>query len=311
MKVLIIEDDSLWGARLQIAVERLGHEVIAVSNGLVDSKMYLEIQTPDLIIADIYLYDGKVFSLYKNKNLLAIPTIFVTGSNNENDYKQAKKLNQFVFLVKPFNPQTLNSTIELMVKKNSQHNETIVYKNIERNLKNKEMQKLYKIIGDDKIIDILNLDKREKLILKKYWQELKSALTIANELKLSSQRVQKIYNKIIEKIKTQLINNAARYKAYLEFSKRRKNILHLLENNVDVKKKASNQILEIDNKTKIDGSFGLSVKLINVLKNKNIITIEDLQQYTKKELLLFNKIGPFYITEIEKTLATYGLKLKS
>ena len=97
MKVLIIEDDSLWGARLQIAVERLGHEVIAVSNGLVDSKMYLEIQTPDLIIADIYLYDGKVFSLYKNKNLLAIPTIFVTGSNNENDYKQAKKLNQFVF----------------------------------------------------------------------------------------------------------------------------------------------------------------------------------------------------------------------
>jgi DNA-directed RNA polymerase alpha subunit len=47
------------------------------------------------------------------------------------------------------------------------------------------------------------------------------------------------------------------------------------------------------------------------LWERDIKTIENLLQYSKKELSLFRKLGPFAVLEIEKVLANYGFELKA
>ena len=67
---------------------------------------------------------------------------------------------------------------------------------------------------------------------------------------------------------------------------------------------------EFNLKTSIDSIEELNTKWKNVLWEKEIKTIEDLLQYSKKELSMFKKLGPFAVLEIERSIAKYGFELK-
>ena len=107
MRVLIIEDDIMWQCKLQIIAERAGLDIAPLADSLEQAKAYLEDEIPDLIIADIHLGDGNVLNLLSDKLYKTIPTILTTASETSRDFLKSKKINNSIFLVKPFHHHTL------------------------------------------------------------------------------------------------------------------------------------------------------------------------------------------------------------
>ncbi len=310
MRVLIIEDDAIWQCKLQIVAEKAGLDVAPLVGTIEEAKLFLQKEIPDLIIADVYLNHDNIFNLFRNKEYKRIPTIFTTASQDEQDFEKAKMLDTYTFLVKPFHQYTLLSTISTL-KKNC--TESFEEKTIEDNIKisSVEIRSFYKLLGEDAIIGLFNLKEIESYILKQRWNELKTFSAIGKDLRLSSQRIQRIYSKIIDKIKVKTLSSVPKYQEYLEFSKHKKNRLEILKGTIEVQKiNTVNNVAKFDAKVSIDSIEELNSKFKNVLWNKNIRTIEDLLQYSKRELLMFNKLGSFAVLEIEKALAERGFELK-
>ena len=297
MRVLIIEDDVMWQCKLQIIAERAGLDIAPIAASLEQAHAYLADKTPDLIIADIHLGDGDIFSLLNNKLYKTIPTILTTASENNQDFLKSKKLSNSAFVVKPFHSHTLLSAIDTL----------------KRNLKddirisNAEIRRFYKFIGDDTIISLFGLKETETYILKKRWSELKTFSEIGKDLRLSGQRIQWLYDKTLEKIKQKTFGNVPKYREYLNITKHKKNRLELLKESLELHK---GKIKKIELNSSINSLEDLNTKWKNILWDKNIKTIEDLIQYSKKELSLFKKMGPFAVLEIEKALSKHGFELK-
>jgi len=305
-RVLIIEDDVLWQCKLQIIAEQAGLDVAPLAANLTEAEFVLQSEEIDLIIADIHFNGENVFDLFNNNAYKDIPTIFTTASEAREDYLRAKKLANYVFLVKPFHHHSLLSTIQLLKKSTA----TIINKSEKiGNLKISmtEIKSLYKLLGDEELIDIFGLKPRESTILKKRWQEEKTFKEIGEELKVSGARIQNLYPKILNRAKNKIISNLPRYKDYLNFVKTKKNKLEILKNSVEIHKELSK---DFDTKTTIESIEEIHTKWKNVLWNKKIKTIGDLLQYSKKELLMFNKLGPFAVLTIEKALIEKGFELK-
>ena len=125
---------------------------------------------------------------------------------------------------------------------------------------------------------------------------------------LSAQRIQWLYDKTLEKIKQKIFGNLPKYQEYLSITKNKKKKYELLKESVELQKV---NIKRIELKTSIDSLEDLNTKWKNVLEYKNIKTVEDLVQYSKKDLLLFRKLGAFAVLEIEKALRKYGFELKA
>lgn len=306
MKVLIIEDDMMWQVKLQIIAERSGLDIAPLAANIKEANHILDTQKIELIIADIHLDNENVFDLLTQKKYSTIPTILTTASESKEDFIKTKKLANCLFLVKPFHHHSLLSTIKL-IKKNSSIKITNNEKEGNFRVGTVEIKSLYKLLGDDEFLNILELTQKETTILKKRWQEEKSFKLIGEELRISGARIQNLYHKILIRAKNKIISNLPKYNDYLNFTKTKKNKLEILKSNVELQKKISEKY---DLKASIESIDELSTKWKNVLWNKNIKTIDDLLQYSKKELLMFNKLGPFAVLTIEKALRERGFELK-
>lgn len=79
-----------------------------------------------------------------------------------------------------------------------------------------------------------------------------------------------------------------------------------------------NDVVQVDNDVQVDKdvlqkkirSLRFSTRTYNALKNKNILYVGDLLNYTKKELLKFRNLGYLSFSEIEEKLKSLGLNLK-
>ncbi len=308
MRTLIIEDDVMWQCKLQIIAEKAGLDIAPLAANIKEAEIILQTQKIDLIIADVHLQNESVFTLLINKTHREIPTILTTASETKDDFLMSKKLANCMFLVKPFHHHSLLSTINLLKKNNTKNADEI-----EDNIKISavEIRSFYKLLGEDAIIGLFNLKEIESYILKQRWNELKTFSAIGKDLRLSGQRIQRIYYKIVDKVRVKTLSSLPKYQEYLEFSKYKKNRFEALKDTVEFKKIISkNNIAKFDAKISIDSIEELNSKFKNVLWEKNIRTIEDLKQYSKRDLLMFRKLGPFAVLEIEKSLLKYGFRLK-
>lgn len=53
MKILIVEDEELYGARLEMLVEKLEYELIGIVDNSADALQMIGQNPPDLILMDI------------------------------------------------------------------------------------------------------------------------------------------------------------------------------------------------------------------------------------------------------------------
>ncbi|HML04825.1 MAG TPA: response regulator [Methanobacterium sp.] len=114
-KILIVEDEGIIALELQNKLQNEGYEVPStVSSGKAAIEKAIQIK-PDLILMDISLR-GKINGIEaaeRIKKTLDVPIIYITANQNEKIFKKAKKTEPYAYILKPFQHDELEYTIEI------------------------------------------------------------------------------------------------------------------------------------------------------------------------------------------------------
>ena len=112
-KILVVEDEPNIGTHIRKCLERSGFEVCRVVPTGSEALAAAAELRPDLILMDIMLPGGMdgVETASKMRFALDIPVIFLTGSRDEETLQRAQQAEPIGYLLKPFDPTTLQATI--------------------------------------------------------------------------------------------------------------------------------------------------------------------------------------------------------
>ncbi len=108
MNVLIVEDNPIFQIKLRNITEKLGYNCTIVDSVASTLLCFQSPQFYNLLICDLVLKDGIVFSIDKWPN---IPTLYITAFEESEFMKTALKTNNSWFLTKPFSDLTLEAAI--------------------------------------------------------------------------------------------------------------------------------------------------------------------------------------------------------
>ncbi|KAB7733045.1 response regulator [Rudanella paleaurantiibacter] len=111
---LIIEDNLLEQIRLKAMIAEQGFSQIEVVSSLYEAREVLKKGPPLLVLADVYLQNESILELLDELRALAVPTVFVSVSNNEELCRQLTVNSNFGYLVRPFDKLSLQSMIRLV-----------------------------------------------------------------------------------------------------------------------------------------------------------------------------------------------------
>lgn len=117
VKILVVEDEMIIGAKISLFLSELGYEVTALLPRAEEALLHVLEDMPDLALLDIQLrgdMDGIALAeaLYTQHK---IPIIFLTANTDDATFNQAKAASPFAFLTKPFRKTELQRTLELAI----------------------------------------------------------------------------------------------------------------------------------------------------------------------------------------------------
>lgn len=118
MKVVIIEDEKRAAKQILSLIKSLDEkiEVQAVLQSVQEANVWFaNEEMPDLIISDIQLGDGKAFEIFEK--LEEIPPVIFTTAYDEYAIR-AFKSNGIDYLLKPIDPEELDTSIKKFLKLN-------------------------------------------------------------------------------------------------------------------------------------------------------------------------------------------------
>lgn len=114
MNILLVEDDPIIAARLEMNLQKMGYEVSGILPRGEDVPGFVAQNPPDLILLDIQLegdWDG-IRVARELGHADAPPIIFLTANADDHHFAEAKKTQAVAFLSKPYNAFTLQFSIE-------------------------------------------------------------------------------------------------------------------------------------------------------------------------------------------------------
>ena len=115
--VLIMEDELLVAQNIEAILENNGFNVLGIASDVESAKKYLEMQSPDIVLCDIYLKGietGIDFAEYILKSTLNIPVIFLTAFADTHTIQRASTSQPVAYIVKPFTEKQLVATLQLV-----------------------------------------------------------------------------------------------------------------------------------------------------------------------------------------------------
>lgn len=114
-KILIIEDDEVTALNLKMSLEKLGYEVLSLANEETSAQNKIKIYNPDIVLIDIGLkrHDGGIEIANFIRTKMPRPFIFLTSHSDSSTLEKAKLTEPFGYIVKPFDPLNLHSTIQM------------------------------------------------------------------------------------------------------------------------------------------------------------------------------------------------------
>jgi len=116
IKILVVEDEMLIGAKISMLLTNLGYEVTGILPRGEDAIVQVEENKPDIIILDINLkgkIDGiETAAILQRKN---IPVIYLTANSDDATFNRAKHTKPTAFISKPFKQLDLQRAIELTI----------------------------------------------------------------------------------------------------------------------------------------------------------------------------------------------------
>ncbi|MGB0429606.1 MAG: LytR/AlgR family response regulator transcription factor [Bacteroidia bacterium] len=123
MNILLVEDDPLIGLNIQNALKFMGY--IVLGPFVKGNQALAEIAKSDfdLAILDVELKDDiSGFDVAREiKKSKSVPVIFITGLLTDATRNEAKSLNAFAFINKPFHERNLFNAIDLAINRFSEN----------------------------------------------------------------------------------------------------------------------------------------------------------------------------------------------
>jgi len=126
-KILIVEDDEVTAMNLKLSLERHGYEIVSTADTLIQARNKIKIYAPHIVLIDISLQesnDGIELASYVRKKH-QIPFIFLTAHTDNDIIQQAKLTQPYGYIVKPFDPDGLNATIQMALYKYEQEKKAL------------------------------------------------------------------------------------------------------------------------------------------------------------------------------------------
>jgi DNA-binding LytR/AlgR family response regulator len=115
IRITIIEDEFVIAEDIRNRLEQAGYEVMGVFDQAEIALSSIIKDVPDLLLVDIQLSgttDG--ISLVKQVHeKMEVPVIYITANSDQATYERAKSTAPQAFLVKPFTPVNLLTSIDL------------------------------------------------------------------------------------------------------------------------------------------------------------------------------------------------------
>ncbi|NET43376.1 EAL domain-containing protein [Okeania sp. SIO2B3] len=118
-KILVIEDELIVAENIARNLRKLGYEVIGIVDSGEEAIQTATKKHPNLVLMDIMLQgdmDGIEAAGYI-RSQLKIPVVYMTAYADDNTLGRAKLTEPYGYLVKPFKPQSLKTTIEIALQK--------------------------------------------------------------------------------------------------------------------------------------------------------------------------------------------------
>jgi DNA-binding LytR/AlgR family response regulator len=119
IKILIVEDDMIIGAKISMKLVSLGYEVTGVIPRGEEAIVHVENYQPDIVLLDINL-KGPLDGVETAKKILAktdVPVIYVTANTDEATFNRAKATKPYAFISKPIKNLDLQRAIELTIER--------------------------------------------------------------------------------------------------------------------------------------------------------------------------------------------------
>jgi PAS domain S-box-containing protein len=114
-RILVVEDEAIVARDIVHQLERFGHHVVADTPRGEEAVEVAAKLLPDLVLMDIQLagtMDGIDAAQVIRRNS-GIPVVFLTAFATDNVLQRAKQASPFGYLIKPFDPQQLETAIEI------------------------------------------------------------------------------------------------------------------------------------------------------------------------------------------------------
>jgi len=125
LRILAVDDDPRILQYLRRALSEAGYRAI-VSNDPAEAIEMVEMERPDLLILDVLFPGTSGFDVLKRiREFSAIPVIFLTGRDEEEDMIRALKMGADDYMTKPFSPSELLARMEAVLRRRAVPDSTV------------------------------------------------------------------------------------------------------------------------------------------------------------------------------------------
>jgi DNA-binding LytR/AlgR family response regulator len=125
IKILVVEDEMIIGAKISMQLIGMGYEVTAILPRGEDAIIQVEENKPDIVLLDINLR-GKLNGIetaLEIQKIADIPVIYLTANSDQATFNRAKTSKPYAFISKPYKQLDLQRAIELTISRMAE-NET-------------------------------------------------------------------------------------------------------------------------------------------------------------------------------------------
>jgi PAS domain S-box-containing protein len=125
LRILAVDDDPRILQYLRRALSEAGYHAI-VSNDPAEAIEMLEIERPDLLLLDVLFPGTTGFDVLKRiREFSAIPVIFLTGRDEEDDMIRALKMGADDYMTKPFSSSELMARMQAVLRRRAVPDSTV------------------------------------------------------------------------------------------------------------------------------------------------------------------------------------------
>ncbi len=125
LRILLIEDDPDIQKMVQLSLKFQGGHQVSVASGGAEGLAKAAAENPDLILLDVMMpeMDGyeTCVALKAQAGTRHIPVVFLSARAQQVEIDKGRELGAIGYLVKPFDPMTLASQLDALMRNAGQH----------------------------------------------------------------------------------------------------------------------------------------------------------------------------------------------